>query len=90
MSVQTIHFRGRGGVCENQHFFHTLLSFWPDFYYFHGDFWHSKNVDVYQRGGISESVWFIHSIKNYCVHWYTLPGGGGTPILEGGREHHCD
>ncbi len=27
---------------ENQHFFHTLLSFWPDFYYFHRDFWHSK------------------------------------------------
>ncbi len=27
-----------GGICENQHFFHTLLTFWPDFYYFHGDF----------------------------------------------------
>ncbi len=34
-------FRGREAVCENQHFFHTLLTFWPDFYYFHGDFWHS-------------------------------------------------
>ncbi len=32
---------------ENQHFFCTLLTFWPDFYYFHGDFRHSKNVDVY-------------------------------------------
>ncbi len=28
-------------------FFHTLLTFWPDFYYAHGDTWHSKNVDVY-------------------------------------------
>ncbi len=23
-------------------FFSTLLTFWPDFYYFHGDFLHSK------------------------------------------------
>ncbi len=49
------------GVCENQHFFlniylhdliHffcTLLTFWTDFYYFHGDFWHAKNVEG--RGG---------------------------------------
>ncbi len=22
-------------------------TFWPDFYYFHEDFCHSKNVDVY-------------------------------------------
>ncbi len=56
----------RGGVfCENQHFFHTLLTFWRDFYYFHGDFCHSKNVDVYTffggGGGVSESVWFVHS-----------------------------
>ncbi len=28
--------------CENQHFCHTILTFWPDFYYFHGEFWHSK------------------------------------------------
>ncbi len=27
--------------------FSTLLTFWPNFYDFHGDFWHSKNVDVY-------------------------------------------
>ncbi len=37
---------GGGGVCENQHFFLTLLTFWPDFYYFDGDFWNLKNVDV--------------------------------------------
>ncbi len=36
-----------GGVFENQHLFCKLLTFWPDFYYFHGDLWHSKNVDVY-------------------------------------------
>ncbi len=56
---------GQGG-CENQHFFRILLTCWPDFYDFydfHGDFWHSKNVDVYSflEGGVSESVWFVHS-----------------------------
>ncbi len=53
-----------GGVCENQHFFYTLLTFRPDFHYFHGDIWDSKNVDVYSflgEEGISESVWFVHS-----------------------------
>ncbi len=45
MSVLTIHFREEGGVCENQHFFHTLLTFWPDFYYFHGDLWVSE-IDI--------------------------------------------
>ncbi len=46
-------------VCENQHFFCTLLSFWPDFYYFNGDFCHSKNVDVYSfwgRGGLTKCM----------------------------------
>ncbi len=40
-----------GGVCENQHLFHTLITFCPDFYYFHGDVWHSKDVDVYSFVG---------------------------------------
>ncbi len=31
---------GKGGGSENQKKFHTLLTFWLDFYYFHGDFWH--------------------------------------------------
>ncbi len=35
-------------MSENLLFFGTLLTFWPDYYYyFHGDFWHSINVDVY-------------------------------------------
>ncbi len=56
MSVQTIHFWGEGpcgvgGICENQHFFHTLLTFWPDFYYFHADFWHSNFFNVYSFWG---------------------------------------
>ncbi len=73
-SVQTIHFLGGWRVCENQHFFPTLLTFWHDFYYFHGDFWHSKNVDVYLFLGrwedrVSESVWFVHSWK--CWHLWT-------------------
>ncbi len=38
---------GWGGSVKIQKKFHTLLTFRPDFYYFHGDFWHSKNVDVY-------------------------------------------
>ncbi len=39
---------------ENQHFFHTLLSFWPDFYYFHRDFWHSKMLmcTLFREGGV--------------------------------------
>ncbi len=46
-------FGGRGGVFENEHFFHTLLTFWTDFVYFHGDFSHTKNVDVYSfLGGL--------------------------------------
>ncbi len=66
MSVQTIYFRGRG-VCENQHFSRTLLTFWHHFYYFHGDFCHSKNVDFF--GG--EGVWFVHSWK--CWHLWMAP-----------------
>ncbi len=42
----TLSVAGRG-VCENQNIFRKLLTSWPDLYYFHGDFWHSKNVDVY-------------------------------------------
>ncbi len=57
-------FGGRG-VCENQHFFHALLTIWPDFYFFHGDFWHSKNVDMnslFGGGrGYQKNVWYIHS-----------------------------
>ncbi len=35
-------------MSENLLFLGTLLTFWPDYYYyFHGDFWHSINVDVY-------------------------------------------
>ncbi len=50
-----------GGVCENLILLRKLLTFWPDFYYFHGDFWHTKNVDVYSffgggREGVSESM----------------------------------
>ncbi len=48
----TNHIRlGRKGVCENQHFFHTLLTFWPDFYYFHRDIWHSKMLMCTLFGG---------------------------------------
>ncbi len=80
MSVQTIHFRGRVEVCENQHFFHTLLTFWRDFYYFHGDFWHSKNVDVYSFGGRgSQKVYGLYTHENVDIYgwppkpfWYVI------------------
>ncbi len=61
-------FAGEGvGVCENQHCFRTLLTFWLDFYYFHGNFGTQKMVMCTLFlgggwvGGVSESVWFIHS-----------------------------
>ncbi len=66
---------GRVGVCENQHFFHTLLTFWPDFYYFHGDCWHSKNVNVYSffwRGGggrrESQKVYGLYTRENVDIY----------------------
>ncbi len=58
----------------------AFVAFWPDFYYyFHGDFWHSKNVDVYSfwGEGVWENVWFVHSWKWWHL-WdgplYTLNG----------------
>ncbi len=39
-SVQIIHF----------HIFSYTFNFWFNLYYIHGDFWHSKNVDVYSFG----------------------------------------
>ncbi len=66
-------FLGGRGVCENQHYFHTLLPFWPDFYYIHGNFWNSKDVDALFFGGegVSESVWVVHSSQ--CWHLWTAP-----------------
>ncbi len=69
MSVQTIHFGWGGGrVCENQHFFRTLLTLWPDFYCFRGDFWDSKNVDVYsffwRWGKGSQKVYVLYTYDN--------------------------
>ncbi len=55
--------RGEGGSVKINIFF-IHLTFWPDFDYFHGDFWDSKNVDVYSflgGEGVSESIWFVHS-----------------------------
>ncbi len=73
------YFRGGGGVvffksCENQHFFHILLTFWSDFYYFHGDFWHSKNVDVYSFLGVrgSQKVYGLYSHENVDIYGQPL------------------
>ncbi len=81
MSVQNIHFRvGEGGVSENQHFFYTLLTFWSDFYYFHGDFWHSKIMMCtlfLGRGGgglrkcmvctLMKTLTFLDAPKLFCL-----------------------
>ncbi len=44
------------GVYENQHFFHTLLSFWPDFYYFHGEFGTQKTIFLGVGGGLRKCM----------------------------------
>ncbi len=64
---KTYTFGGGGAVCENQHFFHTLLTFWPDFYYFHGDFWHSKNVNVYSFL-VSQKVYSLYTNENVYIY----------------------
>ncbi len=71
--VQTIHFPGGGEVCENQPFFHTVLTFWTDFYYFHGDFWYSKNVDVhFFVGGVGQRgyqlVYGLYTHENVDIY----------------------
>ncbi len=76
------------GVCENEHFFDTHLTFCPDFYYFHGDFWHSNNVDVYSFfvEGVSESVWFVH------MKMFTFMDGhlmGVTKSVGNGKPRTC-
>ncbi len=56
-------------VCENQHLFRTLLIFWPDFYYFHQDFWHSKNVDGYYfRGGGGLRKYGLYTHENVDIY----------------------
>ncbi len=71
---QIIHFGGVGG-CENQHFPCTLLTFWPDFYYFHGDFWHSKDFDVYslfwrQKG--YQKLYGLNTHENVDIYGWPL------------------
>ncbi len=63
-----------GGVCENQHFFCTLLTFWPDFYYFHGDFWHSNIFDDYFFGGGrgSQKVYGLYTRENIDIYGQPL------------------
>ncbi len=43
---------------------HTVLSFWPGFYYFHGYFLALKNVDVYSFWGESGS----QKVYGLCTH----------------------
>ncbi len=62
---------GVGDVCENHTFFCTLLTFWPDCYYFHGEFWHSK-VFMCTRlfvlgGGGSQRVYSLYTHENVDI-----------------------
>ncbi len=55
--------------------FCTLLTFWPDFYYFHGDFWHSKNVDMYSffwEGKGSQKVYGLYNHQNVDIYGWPL------------------
>ncbi len=54
---------------EYQHFVLKLLTLCPDFYYLHGDFWHSKNVDVYSFGGRgSQKVYGLYTHENVDIY----------------------
>ncbi len=80
MSVQTIHFRGWGGrgwgLCENQKYFRTLLTFWPDFLnYYHGDFWYSKMLmcTFFGGGGVgSQKVYGLYTHENVDIYGQPL------------------
>ncbi len=67
---------GEAEVCEKQHFFHTILTFWPDFYYIDGDFWHSKYVDLYSLffGGVggSQKVHGLYTYENVDIYGQLL------------------
>ncbi len=48
--------------------FAILLTFWSDFYYFHGDFWQSQNVDVYffwGEGGFRKCM--VCTLMKTCI-----------------------
>ncbi len=82
-------FGWRGGVCENQHLFCTLLTFWPDFYYFHRDFWHSKYVDVYSFGGKgSQKVYGLNTHENVDIYGPPLNEWLICLILSCGWRNH--
>ncbi len=62
-----------GQVSENQRFCCTLLTVWPDFYYFHGEFCHSKTVDVYsfwQRG--YQKMYGLYTLENVDIYGWPL------------------
>ncbi len=64
---------GAGSVKIN--IFCVHLTFWPDFYYFNGDFWHSKNVDVcslFLEGGEGVSESMVCSHENVDIYGQPL------------------
>ncbi len=72
-SLQTIHFRGEGGLWKSNFFWYTF-NFWSWFFIILiGIFGTQKMVmcTLFWGEGVSESVWFVHSWK--CRHLWTAP-----------------
>ncbi len=69
-AYKTIHVRGEVGRFVKINIFSKHLTFWPDFYYFHGDFWHSKNVVVYCFFGRrrSQKVYGLYTHENVNIY----------------------
>ncbi len=72
-SVQTIHLQGKGGGLWKSTFFPYTFNFLTWFLLFSCRFLTLKNVEVYFLwwGGVSKSVWFVHSWK--CWHLWMAP-----------------
>ncbi len=70
MSVQILHFRGgRGEICENQNIFCTLLTFWSDFYYFHGIFGTQQMLMcTLFGGGGSQKVYSLYTHEHVDIY----------------------
>ncbi len=62
-------------VCESQHFFSRLLTFWPNFLLFSWGFLALKNVDVYSifgRGEGSQKVYGLYTHENVDIYGWLL------------------
>ncbi len=70
-------FVGGGRSGKINIFFCTLFTFWPDFYYFDGDFWYSKMLmcTLFLRGGrLSQKVYGLYTHENVNIY--------GQPLIQ--------